>query len=206
MDTLNRQRANIVLSEVLETGVVLSPEQAARKERVFERDGLLRWRASSVIGHCRIGCSFADLLGSIGRRDPRTHSVKALPITAAEFTQAFEQEEYLVWFDVQRQRATIVLKSTATVESQLKAWSHALLMARTMQKEKAAGAGQIIDGRTTLAVLQRTLLELNKRFKTHLQQLQTAGWDTGTLALETSPGRRLAPFDGSKDSMIESNL
>src|ERR1700709_848660 len=67
MRTLNRQRANLVFSTFLEDSKSIhkeqslkalpTPEEISLRERIFERDGVLRWKGSEIIGYCEIGVS-----------------------------------------------------------------------------------------------------------------------------------------------------
>ncbi|KAK7555705.1 hypothetical protein IWX49DRAFT_80452 [Phyllosticta citricarpa] len=64
MRSLNRQRANVVLSHLLEADKVLSPlDVAQRHERVFEfRDGVLRGARREVLGWGRVGVGLGEVL------------------------------------------------------------------------------------------------------------------------------------------------
>ncbi|TKA71199.1 hypothetical protein B0A49_06127 [Cryomyces minteri] len=55
MRTLNRQRANLVFSHLIEDDEVLTPEEVSKKERIFDWDGVVRWKGGQVIGHVKIG-------------------------------------------------------------------------------------------------------------------------------------------------------
>ena len=190
MVNLNRQRANIVLSEMLDHQIALTPEQTAKKERVFERDGVLRWRATSVLGSCRIGTSFSNLLDSLGRKHVRTQSIRNLPFAAAALMRVYEQEDYLLWVEARAKRATIVLKQGTAPISQLKAWCHALLVARAIDTQANAATSDLNDS-ATLKLLEETRTELNMTFDMLVRRLEEVGWDMDRTTLETQPGRRL---------------
>ncbi len=76
MQTLNRQRANIVLSYIFEKDEILTPRQVSQMERIFERDGALRWCNGGVIGRCHFGVRLETLLGKMARRHQGSHSVQ----------------------------------------------------------------------------------------------------------------------------------
>ncbi|KAK7208420.1 vitamin B6 photo-protection and homoeostasis-domain-containing protein [Myxozyma melibiosi] len=79
MDTLNRQRVNIVFAYLMDQtsplmlesdlldhqsvlpSRILSPKEVVKQERVLERDGLLRWGSgNTILGHASIG-SFSEV-------------------------------------------------------------------------------------------------------------------------------------------------
>lgn len=201
MTTLNRQRSNIVFSTLLDETRASSPGQASKDERVFERDGVLRWKASSEsLGFCRIGVSLDELLRlSSPSLSRSTRSLRNVGVSIPRLLDIFEREDYVLWFDKGSKRGAIVLKSGATPVSQLKAWSHALMVSRYVahpeqgirsdqkQHEKAS------DSITSVyALLEETLKSHSKEFPGFVKQLKDAGWDVETPALETRPGRRLA--------------
>ncbi|KAK8228395.1 hypothetical protein HDK77DRAFT_431121 [Phyllosticta capitalensis] len=64
MRSLNRQRANVVLSHLLAHDKVLTPETvAAGHERIFElRDGVLRGAGREVLGWARLGVGLWEVL------------------------------------------------------------------------------------------------------------------------------------------------
>lgn len=151
-----------------------------------------------MLGSCRIGCSLADLLDDMGRTNVHTKSAKDLAVDAAEFMQTFRHDEYILWFDAISGRASIVLKDGAASTSQLKAWCHALLVARAVQQQGSAPTSGT-NGASTLALLRKTLDDLNEVFDMYIRRLQEAGWNTDTVALETKPGRRLT-FSGKTNT------
>ncbi|KAH8697175.1 vitamin B6 photo-protection and homoeostasis-domain-containing protein [Talaromyces proteolyticus] len=225
MTTLNRQRANIVFSTIFERDQVptesttslnqhkqqsvppeaLRPDEVAHHERIFERDGILRWTAISSsrhstnqnLGWCRIGVSVQELISSL------PISTNMLP----DLLKLFSSEAYIVCLNTlpaspttkkskQKPRIFIVLKHGCTPTQQLKAWAHALLAARTVLSLKAGyGNEHTMETPETqiLEVLSCSLAFLNSRFDTYyVSELKRAGWDLETAALETRPGRRIS--------------
>lgn len=165
MTSLNRQRTNIVFSTLIESDseaielgapdifrrpeaqsakkisqwTLLSPKQAARYERIFERDGVLRWQAATTststalkLGSCRIGTSLSTLLRALSE----TSGINSLriPFPIQRLLSLYSHESYILFVQPSRSAgsgsATIVLKSGCSAQSQIKAWVHALLAAR----------------------------------------------------------------------------
>ncbi|PGH07835.1 hypothetical protein GX51_01545 [Blastomyces parvus] len=207
MTTLNRQRANIVFSTLFEDGSVLTPKQASKCERIFERDGVLRWKASTAtLGSCRIGVSFQELLS--GSRGARVNSIRDVSIDIHRLLHLFENEEYILWFNPSDNKGTIVLKSSAAPLSQLKAWSHALMVAtrvaslrregkaadnstrRDQQRNEDGSIANLVDQDTIFSILESTLHTHSTSFNGQIAMLKDAGWDVDTPSLETRPARR----------------
>ena len=194
MRTLNRQRANLVLSTLMDDDRVLTPEQVSSDERIFERDGILRWKGSQPLGHAVIGVSVRQLLASMN--GPR--SSKHLRGSFAHLNGLFRGEDYILWYDLGRREGLILLQGTATARTQLKAWAHGLLVARQVGLRNSLPDNkslQVEPSSATLDVLGETLKFLNGRFEKDVQRIQTAGWDVDTSALVTRPGYRLAKSD-----------
>lgn len=94
--TLNRQRANILLSNVAETGKVLTPKDVAAKESVFESQGgsVFRWQSGSILGHCDFGVSLRSLLECLSQSQPnsQTKSTKLADVDLAAVTNLFRDQ------------------------------------------------------------------------------------------------------------------
>jgi hypothetical protein len=209
MTSLNRQRANIVFSTLLESDPdmdmenlrsgqvpktkqdtnttswkILTPAQVAQKERIFHRDGALQWKTPSQtqdLGTAEIGISLASFF-----KDNQTPTSKVslqthLPIPT--LTTLFASESYLLYPTRRgtKWHVSILLKSNSTVHSQQKAWTHALLATRVL----SATTAEIVS------VLADTLSFLNTRFSQYTHALSEAGWNTSLPALETRSGRRV---------------
>ncbi|KKZ64655.1 hypothetical protein EMCG_09437 [[Emmonsia] crescens] len=217
MTTVNRQRASIVFSTLFEEARVLTPAQTSKCERIFERDGILRWKASSTtLGSCRIGVSFQELLCDSSRR---VKSIRDVRIDIHRLLRLFEKEEYILWFNPIDKKGTIVLKNNVSPISQLKAWSHALMVAKRVATLRVEEAERInnkslfekggekskrrdqqgnetdsvanpTDPDTMFSILESTLQTHSTNFKGQIALLKDAGWDVETPSLETRPGRR----------------
>lgn len=189
MDTLNRQRANIVFSTLLDSNKVLTPENISKRERIFERDGILRWGAQSI-GWAKIGVSLQTILAALGPAHGITDSHRNGSIELERLVEVFRLEDYLLWYDSNHRAAYIVLKKGAAASSQLKAWAHSLWAARHYQSEYATSAES--SDEAMLHLLASTLGELSSRWNSDMVSLTAAGWDIGTASLETTSATRIS--------------
>ena len=84
------------------------------------------------------------------------------------------------------------MKNTSDVQTQLKAWAHALLAGRVLSRSLNGPATVDID--SILMVIATTLkfLDASGRFDQYLLALTHAGWDVNLGALETKSGRRIS--------------
>lgn len=183
MRTLNRQRANIVISYLSETGKILDPGEVAYREHIFERNGVLRWRQSQTLGYGLIGVKIEHVLRLISEQDRVSGAWKSIHADLCEWRQCFENSKHLLWFDRRTQTALVVLKRNATPQAQLKAWAHGLLMAKKTNEQS--------DRKSVLAQLRESLDVVETLFDTHTPGLEAAGWDLTTSALETRSGARV---------------
>lgn len=193
MRCLNRQRANIVFSALLEHGSVLTPQDVSRSERIFEQDGVLRWSDGSILGLCRIGVSLDTLLRHLGRRHERTGSLDLQQNKLAELLDLFAEEPYLLWFVPSRKEALIVLKDGCNPIDQLKAWAHALLLAHRVQHRSLGHKSEIDDAKSAdpqLTAMRSTLEDVKRIFAVHAVVLEEKGWDLSIAAMETRAGSR----------------
>ena len=190
MRTLNRQRANIVFSAFMAGEKVLTPEEAAEQEFIFEKDGILRWQGTENLGTCQIGVALRDVLQGVGGCvASQTGSFKYLPMPLSSLLDIFSTEDYILWFNPVTEKALIVLKDGATTTSQLKAWSHALRVARVYSETAARKID--LDPQAIVRTLEDTRRTHNKTFGRFIKQLEDAHWNTSTAVLETRPGRRI---------------
>lgn len=214
MTSLNRQRANIVFSTLLESdpGIdmenlrsgqvsktkqdtnttswkILTPAQVAQKERIFHRDGALHWTTPSQtqdLGTAEIGVSLASFFKHSQTQASKVSLQTHLPIPS--LTTLFASESYLLYPNPRgtKWHASILLKSTSTVHTQQKAWTHALLAARVLPSPSNTATTPEI-----LSILANTLSFLNTTFSQYTHALSEAGWNTSIPALETQSGRRV---------------
>ncbi|KAH7094733.1 vitamin B6 photo-protection and homoeostasis-domain-containing protein [Paraphoma chrysanthemicola] len=200
MRCLNRQRANIVFSHLLQHGVVLTPADVSQRERIFEQDGVLRRADDSVAGYCKIGVPLDLLLNRMGRRHKRTGSLDVHAVQLSELVDIFESEAYMLWFTDADYEALIVLKEGCAPIDQFKAWAHALLLA---SKVRGSGGKPEDDDASPmvmrLAEMRRTLRDTRALFAKYTEELKQRGWDLETTALETRAGVR-AQFNAQKQN------
>lgn len=230
MRTLNRQRANIVFSNYLdmvsytqsyvseksskqveiEIGKcsVLTPEEVSHQERIFELDGVIRWKGSTIVGICTIGVPFRSILPHLplSMHDSQVNnytyshsppSRKAMNVkintnfSIKALFQLFTEEEYILYcyhshhfLSPPQPRFAIVLKEAADTKTQLKSWFHAVLCARRLQQQKTPIELAILD------ILKETLVEVEQHWEVLVKDLDRTGWDTENGALETRSGTR----------------
>lgn len=254
MRTINRQRANIVYSQYLDSispsapfripeapkpawgnsqsasygPAIPLPDAISRKERIFERDGVLRRYGLTIMGHCSVGVPLSTILDTLSRPNPVTGSYRYSNSPKAPSLPAllslYEEESYILHFALHESssfasvmaahfsigtlspRFFIVLKATASTETQLKAWFHAFVCAWLLdsqsQSGRSTGQNLLVDGisavarRNTdidvLSTLRRGLQITNAHWPGLRAGLQGASWDMETGALETRSGIRVS--------------
>ncbi|KAJ6113656.1 hypothetical protein N7523_006973 [Penicillium sp. IBT 18751x] len=208
MTSLNRQRANILFSTLLESDsaidieslrsgdiptnakkdtaswTVLTPAQVSEQERIFHRSGALQWTTPSQIhdlGTAEIGISLSSFFKYSRNTRPSETSIPLYGLTSL-----FAHESYILYLHPTKPKphASILLKRNCTVHTQLKAWTHALLALRVLSTSLSPSS-------SILQILTTTLSALNTRFPEYLQALSNSNWNTTIPALETRSGRRV---------------
>jgi hypothetical protein len=193
MTSLNRQRANIVFGNLLLHGSILTPTEVSQRERIFERDGVLRWVDDHIVGHCTIGVPLEVLLTSMGQHHKRTGSLELDDINLMDLLDIFADEDYVLWYTNRDHGAMVVLKEGCTPVDQLKAWAHALLLAQTLRDHVPRCKTKDEDASSRLGQLEamrRTLKEAVELFAKYTAILEQKGWDMNVAALETQAGVR----------------
>lgn len=187
MRTLNRQRANIVFACLRKHDRILTPGEVSAKERVFERDGILRDADDSCIGYCRIGIPAQQLLERLGRTDKQTAAITNLSANRLlQLLDVFQDEDYVLYLERSSQMVYILLKKGGGTVVQLKAWYHAFL-ALERQADTAING----EKETAEDAVQFTLVAVRKDWEKVKAKLSGAGWDLETAALETTSGSRV---------------
>ena len=187
MHSLNRQRANIVFSTFLDQDKVLTPEEVSQQERIFEWDGVLRWRGSSPIGKAKIGVPLKSLMSSWEPAHGSTGSIRDADFHLMRLVKIFSLEDYLLWYDVSSRVTLIVLKDGVSSKSQVKAWALGLWLAHRFNQQDATSA----SSDKSFDLLEGTLMNLSKRWNSCIERLEAAGWDIDVANLETTPGTRI---------------
>lgn len=197
MTTLNRQRANIIFSTYLGSSTphrIPTPSEVSAVEKVFERDGVLRWRGGPVIGWCNIGVRLSDILCTIAVVNRSTNSYRDIEDGFQQRLLAtYRDEEYILWYDAAARTHLVVLKEGCNTLTQLRAWLHALLLARQItvrgiQNNKTS----FMSTKDTLALLQETHSKARQSMLEMLPGLRQAGWNVDVGALETTSTTRLS--------------
>jgi hypothetical protein len=188
MNTLNRQRACLFFSNLLE-GKPLNIEEVGKQERIFERDGVIRWRGGPILGWARIGVSLEEIASSLGNRKLVTGSVDHGKISLQGLVSLFESEKHLLWCDKSRQTVLIALQEGTSPEQQLKAWVHAMLVVREFSIGRLGQRNELTDVEV-FGLVELMLITVNKRWAEDSRLLRNGGWDVDVASLETTSGTR----------------
>lgn len=222
MRTLNRQRANLVFSDILnqlESWAALrtrspeqwddqevidlcftqikipTPEDIYRQERVFERDGILRFQKweDGPVGYCRLGVSLQTLLEAINEPKFRTSAeieqelkdlMARFQSSDSEGRSLFEEEGYSMALDRRSNTFLILLAEGATPRNMCHAWLQALQASQTLAEYPQD------DDREP--ELQFGRLVIDKIFPEIWRRLGENGWDLEVNAMETKSGTRIS--------------
>lgn len=187
LHSLNRQRANIVLSNLLVDNRVMTPEEVSSQERIFDWDGVLRWRGSLPFAKATIGVPLLSLLKTLAPAHIVTGAMRDGDLILERLVEIYSQEDFLVWYDSPKRMAYIVLKDQAAAKAQLKAWALALWSAHRFGKQYATGA----NTGTLLQLLEITLRDISNQWGDSVERMRAAGWDVDIANLETSSGSRI---------------
>lgn len=204
LTTLNRQRATIVYSHYRAKGGVLSPFQAACRERIFEHSGTIRDVATgSRLGTCRICCSFSEFLHLSGL--DRRQKADTNSRSPTQILSIFQDERYLLcpgpdFSKTRRRMVVICFKENAGPEDHLKAWLHAYeVIALHAQRPKEDTKSIPIGG-----TIDTSLQAIRVAFPNLLTELKHKGWDTKNGTIVTKPVRSVSTVDlhGSSEKFI----
>ncbi|KAH7356707.1 vitamin B6 photo-protection and homoeostasis-domain-containing protein [Rhexocercosporidium sp. MPI-PUGE-AT-0058] len=205
MRTINRQRANLIFSHILEQISTTAeqvpdfkkrnrdycpvlddidcpePEKIKLQERVFERDGVLRWRGR-VLGYCELGVDLGAIIKCVSEGNTVTDSqVSKNGPTISQLFEVFKYEKYVVWYDEPRKTYLVVLEDGADTCDMLSAWMFALSFAKE---------GKLAD-ETLLEALKRKAAHIRSIDRNIFQRLSELEWDLDTGAMETRSGVRI---------------
>jgi hypothetical protein len=184
--SLNRQRANIVLSHLLNHDRVLTPQQVSKSERIFERDGVLRWSDGQIIGYGRLGISLGTVIRGLGVSSEKTGAVQLQSQDLSQLLNLYNDEGYVLWFDTSSSTAYIALKQGSSSQSHLKAWCQALVIAKEYEKTPDRSHN------TNFGIMATSFARTTKLFEEEYpRRLKAEGWDLNIAALETHSGSRL---------------
>jgi hypothetical protein len=196
MHSLNRQRANILFSNMVQHGVVLSPSEVSKRERIFHAGDVLRWSDDEMLGQCKIGVSLQDMLGRIGEEDTQTGSLALRAIQISELLTVFAGEAYILCPAAPASYISIVLKAGCGPTDQVKAWAHALLLAKRARVSQGHSGKQPDEAPAPTkdrlkAELRQTLEDVRAMFDKYGDEMRGKGWNLDVAAMETKAGTRL---------------
>lgn len=190
MRSLNRQRASLVVCELVEMGRVLTPEEVSERERIFERTDLLRWK-EKVVGYVRFAATVDALVNNIARKDRASGAYHDISTSLIQLQSIFEQEPYILSWNEHSRGAVVVLKRQADNQDKLKAWANALILAKFYDAnfEISENEDASKDALRVKAALEQTCSLFNGDV---LVKMCSAGWDLQVAALELRPSSTIA--------------
>lgn len=208
MRTLNRQRANLVISSLLEdmknqkarsSGhpikdfkiTLPSPKDISPQERIFEQDGAIRVHGK-VLAYCKVGISFSEIISALSLT--RTSSGNYIENDAfssqsiiSNLVQIFKNQGYIMWYSQYQNTFLVVLKAGTSPKVQLDAWFHAVWTVAISKRP------EIMDREGILGWMETSLRE-SERWREDVDfyaGLEGKGWDLGTAAVEVRAGCRV---------------
>jgi hypothetical protein len=195
--TLNRQRTNIVFSDIIRSlpeieqavdstvedvqksvsKLLYTPRKASNRERILEPDGLLRWYSSSgdqVVGHAEF-TGFQSILSILPASVSLDHLIDASQATVSG---------YLIFYSVRQHRPElkICLLNSRNKSCDVRAWVHALLIAQNLVNSPQLQTDPLHVIRETGRIVDRLFVELNIE-----PALASAGWDLDRYAVRSKP-------------------
>ncbi|THV49546.1 hypothetical protein BGAL_0190g00210 [Botrytis galanthina] len=204
MRTLNRQRANLVISSSLSNPghaknktVLPSPREISLQERIFERDGALRNIQGTILAYCKVGVSLQELLSSISTLT--TTGTYAEPNSIlTSLLSIYKNQGYIMWYSHSRNTFLVVLKEGTAPKVQLDAWFHAIFAATSREEKIRESETKRMDNQNVLSWM-RDSLEESEKWRAEMEfyeQLERKGWDLNTPAIEVRAGTRLVVSSG----------
>ncbi|KAF7882849.1 uncharacterized protein EAF02_006212 [Botrytis sinoallii] len=208
MRTLNRQRANLVISSFLsntgheknKTGLP-SPREISLQERIFERDGALRNIQGAILAYCKVGTSLQELLSSISTPTAAGNYAQNDPILTS-LLSIYKSQGYIMWYSPSRHTFLVILKEGTAPQVQLDAWFHAIF-AVTFREEKKKireSESEKMDNQNILNWMKQSLEE-SEKWRAEMkfyERLERIGWDLNTPAIEVTAGTRLVVGGGEE--------
>ncbi|RKF77719.1 RUS1 family protein-like protein [Golovinomyces cichoracearum] len=208
MRSFNRQRANIFFSKVIHDLHVAkivpietkeadlkkfisslelpSPKDISRREKIFERDGILRWVDGTALGRCKLGVSIKCILDCFGSSHSRTGSFSDLPShLLQQLLLIYQDSNYILYYDEIRKIHLVAIKCFVgnETEVQLKAWIQALYLAKYRK---------ISDDEPLLMALMRSreFAECLVNAVFSCSNIKEVGWDLEVSAMKTHPSTK----------------
>ncbi|CCX04831.1 Similar to UPF0420 protein; acc. no. Q86K80 [Pyronema omphalodes CBS 100304] len=208
MNTMNRQRTNILFTEFIYSKPgpisILSPKEVAKKERVLEKDGLLRHRGREV-GFAEIGVPFSTLLKAMEEDasvSGKSQSEDAKIGRIRDLVETFKDENHILYPVSEPSKMHrfptiyISLKTGATSRDQIKAWMHALFVACLFTNRGSTFTFQIsaYKHEEVMEIISKSCTVLSSLFSKTInwESFQEKGWDLDTAHIETRSGYRIS--------------
>ena len=188
----------MVLSNILEDDKVMTPEEVSSQERIFEWDGVLRWRGN-LFAKAMIGVALHSLLKTLAPAHTVTGAIRDKDLILERLAKMYNHEDFLVWYDAPKRTAYIVLKDQASAKAQLKAWALALWVAHRFVEQYPTGA----NAEATLQLLEMALRDISNQWDGLVERIQAAGWDVDIANLETTSGSRICLATESGHKIIK---
>jgi len=185
--SLNRQRANVVLTNLFDGKEAPTPESASLQERIFEWDGILRWRGSALLGKARIGIALQDMLSTLAPPHLVTGAIRDRDSIFQNLIRIHQDEGFLLWYCHPQRTALIVLKEEVSNKAQLKAWAVGLSVAHRLMNTDATSAATD----KVLQTIATALMDISGKWDDYIERIVAAGWDIDIANLETSSGTRI---------------
>lgn len=192
MQTLNRQRANLVYHH-LRQGHVPSPKEVSQQEHIFEQPGVLRGPQGEALGYCQLGAPLSAFLQSIAPPHPVTKSTSVPASALTKLLTPFNDKKYLMWYDPlsisRKVNVFIALKQGATPLDQLAAWWHAVALAEASHRQTSKTASEEKEPQVG-TLLEQSMVSASNLVSRYEKALRELGWDLDTGALETGSNTR----------------
>lgn len=192
MQTLNRQRANLVYHH-LRQGHVPSPKEVSQQEHIFEQPGVLRGLQGEALGYCQLGAPLSAFLQSIAPPHSVTKSTSVPGSALTKLLTPFDDKNYLMWYDPlsisRKVNVSIALKQGAVPRDQLTAWWHAVALAEASHRQTSKSASERNEPQVG-TLLEQSMASASKLVLRYEKPLRELGWDLDTGALETGSNTR----------------
>lgn len=187
MRSLNRQRANLLFSHLWETDHCLTLQQVSDRERIFEQDGVLRWRGDEAVGTAVIGVTLQTLLDMVAstERRPGGKSIQDVDQVLSHLLKIFEDDSYLLWYEAKTRRGVVVLKRGASARDVLQGWVHALHVGKQVTRKT-------MSTKEVLAAIADSAVQARYTMERRAAEMQTAGFDLDSTSIETRSSFRVA--------------
>ena len=202
LHSLNAERACILFRGMLRSGQLQGPDDVGRQESVL------------ISGNKRIGVQVG-----VGLNDFLLFMQTTLGNTRKTFedfqyiVEAFAQEEYMLWVDVRKSKGMILLKDSASADTQAKGFCQAVRCLHRDYSLAESTADVVVQGGDrrspmsprkheqpdVLMLVVGTLRENHDQWQRVRDQAQKAGWDLGLTNLVKRQGHRIRLESASKD-------